>query len=198
VSAYALAAGAEEVVYVPEIGDALALAKRLPRSVVCAEVDGLPVEGVQISNSPTMVAAADLEGRTLIQRSSAGVQVLARAAERAPENVFAASLVVAAATADRIRRLDPDEVTLVPSRPDHPEDPACAAYLKALLEQRPADLEELLAPLRASDRYQELLAGRWPGFPPSDLTLSLMADRFDFALPVERGPHGYLRVKRSR
>jgi 2-phosphosulfolactate phosphatase len=143
------------------------------------------------------VAAADLAGRTLVQRSSAGVQVLARAGESSTDPLFAASFVVAGATAARLRELDPDEVTVVPSRPDHPEDPACAAYLKALLEGRPADLEELLAPLRASDRYRELQAGEVPGFPASDMTLALAADRFDFALPVERGEHGYLRVRLS-
>ena len=42
------------------------------------------------------------------------------------------------------------------------------------------------------------MAGTTPGFPASDLTLALDADRFDFPLPVERGPHGYLRVRRSR
>ena len=209
-SAYALAAGAKEVVYVPELSEALALARRLPGAVLSAEVDGLPVEGVAISNSPTMVAAADLQGRTLVQRSSAGVQVLSRAAEQSdpvygaeyvPEretDLALASLVVASATAGLIRRLDPDQVTLVPSRPDHPEDPACAAYLQALLEGRPADLERLLAPLKASDRYRELLAGRWPGFPATDLALALDADRFDFALPVERGEHGYLCVRPAR
>jgi len=179
---------------VPELEEALELVKRIPGSVLSAEVDGLPVEGVEISNSPTMVAAADLEGRTLVQRSSAGIQVLSRTAGGEP--TFAVSLVVAAATARRIRELDPDEVTLVPSRPDHPEDPACVAYLKALLEERPADVEALLAPLKASDRYRDLMAGATPGFPATDLALALDADRFDFALPVERGPHGYLRVKR--
>jgi len=128
--------------------------------------------------------------------AAAAIQVLSRAAGSDP--VFAVSLVVAAATARRIRELDPDEVTLVPSRPDHPEDPACVAYLKALLEEQPANLEALLTPLRSSDRYRELMAGTTPGFPASDLTLALDADRFDFPLPVERGPHGYLRVRRSR
>ncbi len=29
-----------------------------------------------------------------------------------------------------------------------------------------------------------LAAGRWPGFPGSDVELCLAADRFDFAMPV--------------
>src|SRR4029077_6801619 len=80
VPAYALAGGAREVIYVPELEEARQLGRRIPGSVLSAEVDGLPVEGVEISNSPTMVAASDLDGRTLVQRSSAGIQVLSRAA----------------------------------------------------------------------------------------------------------------------
>ena len=44
---------------------------------------------------------------------------------------------------------------------------------------------ELLAPLRASDRYRRLAAGEQPGFPATDLDLALRLDAFDFAMPVE-------------
>jgi 2-phosphosulfolactate phosphatase len=152
------------------------------------------VTGVAISNSPTMIAAADLAGRTLVQRSSAGVQSLA-AAHRATR-LFAASLVVAGATARAVLDLEPQLVTLVESRPDHSEDGACAAYLGGLLEGRLPDLAELLGPLRASARYAQLASGVWPGFPSSDLDLSLALDRFDFALPVDRAEEGLLRVRR--
>ena len=30
------------------------------------------------------------------------------------------------------------------------------------------------------------MGGRWPGFPPSDLELALIPDRFEFAMPVTR------------
>ena len=192
VSAYALAGGAREVLYVADLEEARALADRISGAVLSAEVDGLPVPGVAISNSPTMVAAVDLAGRTLVQRSSAGVQALAAAAGGA-SGLFAAGLVVAGATARAVRERTPDLVTLVASRGDHPEDGACAAYLAGLLEARLPDLEGLLAPLRASHRYRELAAGAVPGFPPTDLDLALVADRFDFALPVETGG-GRLRV----
>ena len=184
VSAYALAGGAREVLYVADLEEARAVAAGIPGAVLCAEVDGLPVPGVAISNSPTMVAAADLAGRTLVQRSSAGVQALAAVPGSVP-GLFAAGLVVAGATAQAIRERQPGLVTLVASRGDHPEDGACAAYLAELLAGRRPDLERLLAPLRATNRYRDLAAGTTPGFPPSDLELSLTVDRFDFALPVE-------------
>ena len=195
VSAYALAGGAREVIYVADLARAMNVAAEIPGALLSAEVEGLPVPGVAISNSPTMIAASDLEGRTLVQRSSAGVQALA-AAERA-DALFAAGLVVAGATARAVAELDSDQVTIVASRPDHPEDGACAGYLEALLAGRSPDLEALLEPLRASPRYASLTAGEQPGFPASDVHLSLMADRFDFAMEVERGKDGLLRVRRS-
>ncbi|HEY8762309.1 MAG TPA: 2-phosphosulfolactate phosphatase [Candidatus Dormibacteraeota bacterium] len=195
VSAYAIAGGAREVLYVADLEQARELASRIPGAVLSAEVDGLPVAGVEISNSPTMIAAADLSGRTLVQRSSAGVQSLAAAA--GASRLFAAGLVVAGATARCVRELMPELVTLVESRPDHPEDAACAAHLAVLLEGGSSDLEALLAPLRTSGRYVELSSGRVAGFPASDLDLALELDRFDFCLPVERAEGGLLRVRRS-
>jgi hypothetical protein len=45
-------------------------------------VDGLPVPGIAISNSPTMISRADLRDRVLVQRSSSGRQcMLAASAE---------------------------------------------------------------------------------------------------------------------
>jgi len=60
VSAYAIAGGAREVLYVADLEHARRVAARIPDAILSAEVDGLPVAGVEISNSPTMVAAADL------------------------------------------------------------------------------------------------------------------------------------------
>ena len=79
VSAYALAGGARECRLVRTVAEARALAEATPGSVVCAEEDALPVEGIPISNSPTMIRDADLKDRVLIQRSTAGTQAVAAA-----------------------------------------------------------------------------------------------------------------------
>jgi 2-phosphosulfolactate phosphatase len=186
VSAYALAGGAASCRLVGEVDEARALAARLDGAVISAEVHGLPVEGIPISNSPTMVRAAEVRGRTLVQRSSQGTQ--AAVAAGAADRLFAASLVVAAATARAIRAAEPELVTLVATGADlgHHEDRACAEYIEGLLSGCTPDLERLLAPLYESERYRELASGAWPGFPASDLELALSPDRFDFAMQVER------------
>jgi 2-phosphosulfolactate phosphatase len=190
VSAYALAGGARECRLVPTVAEALALAARVPGAVLSAEENGLPVAGIAISNSPTQISAASLQGSTVIQRSSAGTPVAA--AVKPGLDIFAASLVVARATAQACLLRRPEAVTLVASA-DFPEDHACARYIQAIIRGEPVAVDELLIPLRASDRYRRLVSGEWPGFPPSDLSMALVPDRFDFAMPAVREP-GYLRV----
>jgi 2-phosphosulfolactate phosphatase len=195
VSAYALAGGARECILVTTVGEALMLAKRMPGAIVCAEENGLPVPGIDISNSPTQITTEDLEGRTLIQRSTAGTPVISGA--HSQDGIFAASLVVASATARACLSRNPSTVTLVASA-DYPEDHACATYIEAAMAGGRIDLDELLEPLRASERYRRLMAGAWPGFPATDLELSLTADRFDFAMPASRRDDGHVALTAER
>jgi 2-phosphosulfolactate phosphatase len=192
VSAYALAGGARECRLVRTVEQARSLAARTPHAVLCVEENALPVPGIAISNSPTAIRELDLHDRILIQRSSAGTQA---AYEVTSDDIFAASLVVAAATAKACLSRKPETLTLVASA-DHPEDHACATYMESLIQNREVDLVALLRPLRESARYREVKAGRWPGFPPTDLELALQPDKFDFAMPVKR-EQGYLQLSAS-
>ncbi|TMC51781.1 MAG: 2-phosphosulfolactate phosphatase [Chloroflexi bacterium] len=192
VSAYALHGGARECRLVRTVAEARALAASTPGSVICAEEEGLPVEGIPISNSPTKIRELDLRGRVLIQRSSAGTQAVA-AVEAG--DIFAASLVVARATVQACLLRNPETLTLVASA-DDPEDHVCAAYMEALIRGERPELNRLLQPLRETDRYRTVAGGSWPGFPPTDLGLSLQADVFDFSMPVTRH-EGYLALTAS-
>ena len=189
VSAYALAGGARECRLVKTVVEARELGAATPGAVLCAEEDALPVDGIPISNSPTAITTIDLKDKVLIQRSTAGTQV---AAAVMGDDIFAASLVVARATVQACLLRNPASLTLIASA-DHPEDHACARYLEALVKGERANIEELLEPLRASERYRRARSGTWPGFPPTDIDLALAADHFDFAMPVTREP-GYLSV----
>jgi 2-phosphosulfolactate phosphatase len=190
VSAYALAGGARECRLVPTIAEARTLAAQLPGSLLSAEENALPVKGIAISNSPTQVAAAALKGRILVQRSSAGTPVVAAISQG--HDIFATSLVVARATIQACLLREPAALTLVASA-DHPEDHACARYMEAIIRDQDPDIDDLLKPLRESERYARVMSGAWPGFPPSDLELALTPDRFEFSMPVTRRD-GYFQV----
>ena len=194
VSAYALAAGARECLLVATVEEALSLAGSVPGAVVSAEAHTLPIPGIAISNSPTQITQADLAGRTLIQRTSAGTPTI-NAVTDALE-VYAAGLVVARATAIACLSSSTGSVTLVASA-DLPEDHACARYIESIIGGEVPDLDELLRPLFESERYRRFMQGDWPGFPKSDLELSLAADRFDFAMRATRA-HGHVRLHEQR
>jgi len=186
-AAFALAAGARDIVPVGTVEQALHLRARFPGALTMGEVDGYPIEGFDFGNSPSVLLGQDLAGRRLIQRTSAGTQGLVLSLKA--ETLFAGSLVCAAATARAIARNTPAPVTLVatgifPGR-DGDEDIACADYLAALLRGESIDTAALVRRVRESDSGR-LFAADDPAFPASDLDLCTDVDRFDFALRVER------------
>ncbi|MFV0307372.1 MAG: 2-phosphosulfolactate phosphatase, partial [Desertimonas sp.] len=81
-AAYAFGAGARRIVLVDSVDDALRFKADHPGTLAMGEDHGLRPEGFDLPNSPAMAAAADLDGRTIVQRTSAGTRgvVAARSA----------------------------------------------------------------------------------------------------------------------
>src|SRR5690349_24909649 len=75
-AAFALAAGARDIVPVGTVEQALELRARFPGALLMGEVGGYPIDGFDFGNSPTALLGRDLAGRRLIQRTSAGTQGL--------------------------------------------------------------------------------------------------------------------------
>src|SRR4029077_9898903 len=94
-AAYAFDRGAREVVLVAGVDEALALRERWPDALVMGEVHGRRVPGFDFGNSTTAIAKADLAGRRLIQRTSAGTQGVVAAS--GAETLVLGSLVCAGA-----------------------------------------------------------------------------------------------------
>jgi len=176
-AAFAIAAGAREVVLVADHEQALALKAEDPTLFLTGEIGGKPIPGFDLGNSPSQLEHLDLSGRRVVQRTSSGTQGVV-AATGAGEIVLG-SLVIAGATARYLR--DRDLVSLVamgtPGGNDHDEDEICAGYLERVL---PGDLPA--RPKIALARAEE-----WPEwFPRRDAELACELDRFSFALPVAR------------
>ena len=187
-AAFALAAGARDIVPVGTVEQALQLRARFPDALLMGEVGGYPIEGFDFGNSPSALLGQNLAGRRMIQRTSAGTQGLVLSLKA--EALFAGSLVCAAATARAITHSAPALVTLVatgvfPGR-DGDEDLACADYLAALLRGEPIDTAALIRRVRESDAGRIFSNPDDPVFPSSDLELCVDINRFDFALHVER------------
>jgi 2-phosphosulfolactate phosphatase len=187
-AAYAFAAGASRIILADTTNEALALRQQIPGALVMGELGGLPVTGFDFGNSPSELAEADLTGRWLIQRTSAGTQGIIRSVQA--NLLLGASFVCAGATARYLKRQSLDNVTFVVTGiiydRDGDEDLACADYMTALLRGQHPDTPPYLQRVRQSTSGQLFADPHHPEFPAADLERCAELDRFNFALVVER------------
>ncbi len=81
-AAFAFDRGADEILLVSTVEEAFELQDRNSDCLLIGEVDGLPIKGFDLPNSPTAVAKMDLSSRRLIQRTTAGTQGIVLASIR--------------------------------------------------------------------------------------------------------------------
>jgi 2-phosphosulfolactate phosphatase len=186
-AAYAFSRGAREIMLVSTVEAALSLRSQTPDSRVMGEVNGLRPEGFDFSNSPTYINEADLSGKTLIHRTSAGTQGVVRSQNA--EVLLASSFVVASATMRYIVNLGAPEVTFVITGKSYnggDEDLACAEYLEELLKGNHPEIKPFVKRvLESRDAFPHLDAAQRE-FPLSDLDYCTQIDKFDFAMLITR------------
>jgi 2-phosphosulfolactate phosphatase len=180
-AAFCVAAGAREIILVNDHEQALAMKRADPKLFLTGEIDGRPIPGFDVGNSPSAIERLDLEGRRVVQRTSSGTQGVVAASDA--EAIVLGSFVIASATV-RYLRERARQVTIVAmgqnALEDADEDLACARYLAAALSDlRPAMPTVTLLADRAGEGWPD-----W--FPRRDAELALEVDRFSFALPVHR------------
>ena len=73
-AAYAFAGGASAIWLAGAVDEALALREEIGADVVMGEEHGRRPPGFDLSNSPVAVSRADLVGRVIVQRTSAGTR----------------------------------------------------------------------------------------------------------------------------
>lgn len=202
-AAAAFGAGAETIYLVGTVSEALALKDAHPGWWAMGEDRGLRPDGFDLPNSPVLAASADLAGRTVVHRTSAGTQgvVAARRAQR----LWCTGLATASATAAAVTAADLGPPTFVitgrfDDRPDRPgtDDLLTARYIEALRtgsadEGAAADVSEGVAASDEAIRTLELGAGH---VHPDDIAYAAQVDRFGFAMEVRRDAIG-LRLERS-
>ncbi len=157
---------------------------------------GLRPDGFDFPNSPAMVRDADLSGRTLVQRTSAGTRGVVAAVDAT--RLWAASLACASATARAVNAAGLGEPTYVitgrfEDRPElHGDDDVLAADLieRARLGEPLATRRHCPCALLATEEARQTLALGPEHCDPADIELAATVDAFDFAMEVERTPHG--------
>lgn len=188
VQPWMFAQGATRILAVADADQAMRLRdERLPDAVLAGEEGGEQLEGFDLGNSPVQIQGTDLEGRTVIHRTSAGTQGLARTAGSGL--VLAASFVTAGATARVLAAAGPARVTFVITGAslgrDGDEDLAAAELIAARLQGQDPEPEPFLARIATSDAGRNFVPGGPSWASPADLAACAELDRFDHATSVE-------------
>ncbi|MFD8638276.1 2-phosphosulfolactate phosphatase [Streptomyces sp. NPDC059533] len=172
--------GAEKIVLAESLDEVRELKARHPDWV--ALKDGPPLPGFEMVNSPGLLRSADLGGRTVVQKTTAGT-VGALAVKDAPL-VLCAGFVVAEATARLLRARGCDSVTFVVTGEDGraEEDLACAQYIAGRATGAGPDAAGFLRRAAGSRAAAELAERVREGTHPDDVALCLELDRFPFAM----------------
>jgi 2-phosphosulfolactate phosphatase len=197
-AAYAFGNGAQRILLTSSVEEAFGLRHRFPDHLLMGEVDGWPIPGFDFGNSPSELIRQNLQGCSLIQRTSAGTQGIVRS-KRALA-LLAASFVTARATANAIRQIGIQPVNFVitghgPRRWEYAElgeevifgdeDIACADYLGLRLQGETPEPSPFLERVASSGAGKIFASPDAPAYLKEDLELCMAIDRFDFALKVE-------------
>ena len=190
--------GAVQIWPVADVDEAFALRREHADVVLMGEESGIEVDGFDVGNSPSRLDGVDFVGATVVQRTSAGTQGVARS--RNADRMLVASFVCATATARAVRRLANTTVTFVVTgaddQRDGEEDRACGEYLAALVHGDRPDPGPYLHRVRASTAARNFLDASTPAFPMADLDLATQVDRFDRAMVVTSGQCDVIRPER--
>lgn len=185
-AAVAFSRGAQKILMVAEIHEALALRENGQAQLCMGEVDGEKPAEFDHGNSPYEISRADMEGVVIAQSTRAGTVGVAKATKA--NRIFAGSLVTAEATVRAILAIRPEIVTIVAMgaaglvRSD--EDEQCALLLKNRLQGRSVDscaVRNLILAGEESQKYDNPLL---PHFHPKDRDLALEIDSIGFAIEI--------------
>jgi 2-phosphosulfolactate phosphatase len=192
-AAYAFEAGARRIWLVESVDEALAVKAARPGTLAMGEDRGLRVPGFDFANSPAEVERADLHGRDLVQRTTAGTYsvVAATGAERR----WCASLVCASATAAAVRAGGLGEPTYVISGwfdEEHPgeDDRLTAELIERVRTGAPVRAAETAAAVAGTPEAVRTLSLGATHVDPRDVELATRVDAFGFAMEARRSADG--------
>ncbi len=188
-AAYAFGAGASAIYLVATVKEALRFKATHPEVLAMGEDHGRRPEGFDFSNSPVAVSRADLTGKTMVQRTSAGTQGIVSAVDAT--RLWAASLVCASATARAVEAANLGDPAYVitgcfANQQDHTgnDDRLTADLIERARVGRPLDAEQSSQRLLETREARRTLALGAEHSDPLDIEYAAKVDRFDFAMEV--------------
>lgn len=186
VTHYAFMRGADKILLVSSVDEAFRLKQKLPSVLLAGEVDGLPVEGFDLDNSPVTVSSANIFGKTLIQKTTNGVKATLNSLDAS--TVLVTGFSNADATVTYIQRLmDESEIAhinLIASHPSSDEDMVCAEYIRDRLQNKACSMEQVQKRICSSDAAKKFFDPMQTKFDVKDIDYCLKTLQPKFVMRV--------------
>jgi 2-phosphosulfolactate phosphatase len=187
VAHYAFLRGAEKIVLVKDVEEALAVRSEHPGVLLAGEIGGLPIEGFDLDNSPCRFTDADLEGKTLVQKTTNGVKAALHSLG-APL-VLVTGFTNARATAEYLKRRfggTDARINLVASHPTGDEDLACAEYIRDYIAGEGVTCDEVRERIYGCETVKKFLDPSRPEFNTKDIDHCALELPPEFVMAVHK------------
>jgi 2-phosphosulfolactate phosphatase len=181
---YLMENGAEKIIAVATIEEALDLKRENPGYILIGEQDERKPEGFDFGNSPSQIIDKDFSGATIVHRTSSGTQGLVNAIQA--DEVITGSFVNAGAIIQYIRKKRPATVSLVgmgyATLYQVEEDAFCAEYIANELKGIHSDFQSMVKLIRETSGKRFFLPESQQYAPKEDFDLCLNINRFNFVI----------------
>jgi 2-phosphosulfolactate phosphatase len=181
--------GVPEIFLVNTTAEAFALRQQHPGYLLAGEIDGLPIDGFDLDNSPHTFSVADIAGKSLVQKTTNGVKGTLLALNA--ETVLVTGLSNARNAALYARQLAAGrshcKINVVATHPQDDDDLACAEYIRdILLGANALRLEDIARRIRDSCPAQKFFDAAMPAFNEKDIAFCTREVPCDFVMRVDR------------
>ncbi|SET68020.1 2-phosphosulfolactate phosphatase [Oceanobacillus limi] len=190
VAHYAFLRGAKQIYLVSTKEEAFHMKKDNPDLLLVGEEHGVEITGFDLGNSPYQISQCELTDKTLVQKTTNGVQATLNCL--ASDHVFVTGFTNAKKTAEFIRKRlfdgNNEEVHIIASHPSGDDDYACAEYIKDILEgkTRVTSVNHVVERIKNSQVAKKFYETSNKEFLPEDIRFSTKELYSSFVMKVDK------------
>ncbi|OMP67349.1 2-phosphosulfolactate phosphatase [Domibacillus epiphyticus] len=184
---YAFIKGAKEILLADTIHSAFQVKERQPEYLLAGEKNGLYIAGFDLDNSPKSLIETELEGKTLVQKTTNGVKAALNALDA--KHLFVTGFSNARTTAEYIEETfgADKKIQIIASHPTGDDDLACAEYMKDIIDNRDCRrAAEASSRIKGSESAQKFFDDNRPEFNSGDIEMCLKELNSHFVMKVNQ------------
>lgn len=183
--------GTRSILLVNTVDEAFALKAAHPDYLLAGEIGGLQIQNFDLDNSPFRFSNADVNGRTLVMKTTHGVKATLSALNAA--RIFVTGFSNARQTARHVKHLiattQHRTVNVIASHEQDDDDFSCAEYIRdQILGLGQITAEATMARIRNARSAKKFQVSENNGFEPRDLDICAREIDSDFVMEVDKSP----------